>query len=421
MRGVNLRRPATVAGLIGLVVVALTGIAGGPGGVLTVAAAYLFLTALWALFRGSSWLGRSSRAGAAGLLAGSLVLVGIGGATAGPTPGPSVESPAEASPSPLASGSTPAPSPLPTPAATTAGTAPPPPTAPAAPLAPVGAGATTVPPGPALAAARELPVKGRAPRTGYDRDLFGSGWVDVDRNGCDTRNDILARDLASETYRPGTRDCVVLTGTLADPFSGRPIDFVRGNTTSNAVQIDHVVALSDAWQKGAQSWDEARRVAFANDPLNLLAVDGPLNGQKGDGDTATWLPPNRGFRCAYVARQVAVKRAYGLWATQAEQDAMVRVLSACPAEPLLTAADEPAAAAGPAPATAGPAPAATRPPAPSPTAGPPAPAPAPVPAPAGVPFENCTAARAAGAAPVRLGDPGYGRHLDRDGDGVGCE
>jgi hypothetical protein len=193
--------------------------------------------------------------------------------------------------------------------------------------------------GTALAAVDLLGVKGRAPRTGYERDLFGEGWVDVDRNGCDTRNDVLARDLTDVTYKPGTRDCVVLSGTLADPYSGTTIEFLRGQDTSPLVQIDHVVALADAWQKGAQAWDEATRVVFANDPLNLLAVDGALNRQKGSGDAATWLPPNRGFRCAYVARQVAVKLAYGLWVTPAERDAMVRVLSACPDEPLPAADD----------------------------------------------------------------------------------
>src|SRR5690606_24700776 len=116
---------------------------------------------------------------------------------------------------------------------------------------------------------------------------------DPDRNGCDTRNDVLARDLTGLTFRPGTQDCIVTSGTLQDPYSGTTIDFVRGNDTSTAVQIDHVVALSDAWQKGAQQWDEQTRVRFNNDPLNLLAVDGPLNMQKGDGDTATWLPPHR--------------------------------------------------------------------------------------------------------------------------------
>src|SRR4051794_11932773 len=133
--------------------------------------------------------------------------------------------------------------------------------------APEAAGRTT-----ALAALAAVEVKGRAPRTGYERDNFGSGWVDTDRNGCDTRNDVLARDLSNETFKPGTRNCVVLTGTLADPYSGRSIAFQRGQGTSDDVQIDHVVALSDAWQKGAQAMDGGRRTAFANDPLNLLAV-----------------------------------------------------------------------------------------------------------------------------------------------------
>jgi hypothetical protein len=250
----------------------------------------------------------------------------------------------------------------------------------------------------ALAALAAVEVKGRAPRTGYDRDLFGNGWVDVDRNGCDTRNDILARDLSDETVKPGTHGCVVVTGTLADPYSGKTIPFQRGQDTSDDVQVDHVVALSDAWQKGAQALDPARRTAFANDPLNLLAVDGPLNQQKSDGDAATWLPPNRSFRCAYVARQVAVKIRYDLWATQAERNAIATVLGSCPDEPLpggvVAAADD--------------------------DQPPPSPTPAPAPSRSG-PFANCAAARAAGAAPVHRGQPGYGAHLDGNDDGVGCE
>jgi hypothetical protein len=155
-------------------------------------------------------------------------------------------------------------------------------------------------PSTALAALAVVAMKGRAPQTGYVRDLFGSGWVDVDQNGCDTRNDILARDLTAETFKPGTRNCVVLTGSLADPYSAKTIAFLRGQDTSEAVQIDHVVALSNSWQTGSQGWDAAKRTAFANDPLNLLAVDGPLNMQKGDGDAATWLPPNKSYRCSYV-------------------------------------------------------------------------------------------------------------------------
>lgn len=201
-------------------------------------------------------------------------------------------------------------------------------------LAAVEAAARAGDPATAVATVLTLDVKGRAPKTGYDREEFGPAWADVDHNGCDTSNDILARDLTDETFKPGTHDCVVLTGTLADPYSGRTIAFQRGQDTSSAVQIDHLVALSDAWQKGAQQWDDATRQAFANDPLNLLAADGPLNSQKGAGDTATWLPPSTAFRCTYVARQVAVKHTYGLWVTQAERDAMLTVLSTCPQEPL---------------------------------------------------------------------------------------
>jgi hypothetical protein len=174
-----------------------------------------------------------------------------------------------------------------------------------------------------------LEVKGRAPKTGFDRDEFGPAWADVDRNGCDTRNDILKRDLENETFKQGTKDCIVLTGTLVDPYGGKTIEFERGQTTSTKVQIDHVVALLDAWQKGAQRWSADKRKRFANDPLNLLAVDGPLNSQKGAADAATWLPPRRGFRCAYVSRQIDIKSEYGLWVTGAEKEAMERVLDAC--------------------------------------------------------------------------------------------
>ncbi len=186
----------------------------------------------------------------------------------------------------------------------------------------------------ARAALGQLEVKGRAPKTGYARDLFGQAWsddvgVEFGRNGCDTRNDILKRDLQDVTFRPGTRDCVVLTGVLDGPYTGERIEFQRGQDTSSLVQIDHVVALSDAWQKGAQQLTEQQRRDFANDPLNLLAVSGWANQQKGDGDTATWLPPRREFRCSYVSRQILVKERYGLWVTAAERDAMERVLSAC--------------------------------------------------------------------------------------------
>jgi len=177
----------------------------------------------------------------------------------------------------------------------------------------------------ALAALNNLEVKGRAPKTGYARSQFPH-WSDPDRNGCDARNDTLKRDLTNITYQVGTRDCKVIAGQLLDPFSGKVITF---STTKVVIDIDHVVALSNAWQTGAAYFDKGKRTQIANDPLNLLAVDSKLNRQKGDGDAATWLPPSKAFRCEYVARQVAVKAKYGLWVTQPEKVAIDKILSTC--------------------------------------------------------------------------------------------
>jgi len=170
----------------------------------------------------------------------------------------------------------------------------------------------------------ELPTKGRAPKTGYGREQFGDGWSTA--TGCDVRNNVLRRDLKNVVTN---QDCKVVSGTLNDPYTGRTIQFKRGALTSDDVQIDHVVALSNAWQTGAQQLDYSERVALANDPLNLLAVDGPANEQKSDSDAASWLPANKSFRCSYVSRQIAVKKKYGLWVTRPERDAMSRILSAC--------------------------------------------------------------------------------------------
>lgn len=255
------------------------------------------------------------------------------------------------------------------------------------------------PAGSALKAVGDLTVKGRAPKTGYARDQFGSSWVDTDHNGCDTRDDILQRDLTSESFRSDDGgDCVVTSGKLDDPYTGKGISFTRGRST---IDIDHVVALSDAWQKGAKYWDRDKRIQVANDPLNLLAVDGPANRGKGDADAATWLPPNKAFRCPYVARQVAVKKKYGLWVTAAEKDAMTEVLRTCPDERLPGSGkpDVPGAA-------------------PSGTGGGSG---DDKPGSGATTYPNCAAARKAGAAPLHRGDPGYSRDLDRDGDGVACD
>jgi len=183
--------------------------------------------------------------------------------------------------------------------------------------------------GQAVDALDSLAVKGRTPKTGYARTQYGNGWQEFD--GCDTRNITLHRDLVNVAVND---KCQVTSGTLHDPYTGKTIQFKRGAGTSADVQIDHVVALGDTWQKGAQQLTAVERERLANDPLELLAVDGPANQQKSDGDAATWLPPNKAFRCQYVARQIAVKKKYRLWVTQAEKDAMNRVLSVCPGQVL---------------------------------------------------------------------------------------
>lgn len=179
----------------------------------------------------------------------------------------------------------------------------------------------------ALAELEKIEVKGRAPKTGYSRKQFGDGWGKIE--GCSVREVILARDLTDEKI---DEKCRVQSGTLSDPYTGKIIQFQRGEKSSQVVQIDHVVALSDAWQKGAQQLAAEQREQLANDPLNLLAVDGPANQAKGDADVATWLPENKAFRCQYVARQVAVKRKYQLWMTEAEKTTSGDILRACAAD-----------------------------------------------------------------------------------------
>ena len=242
----------------------------------------------------------------------------------------------------------------------------------------------------ALRILNTLPVKGRAPKTGYSRAQFGDAWSDIDRNGCDTRNDILNRDLTAKQHK-NSRGCVVISGILNDPYTGKVINFMRGKDTSEQVQIDHVVALSDAWQSGAQEISAQERLQLANDPENLLAVDGPANQQKSDSDAATWLPANASFRCSYVARQIRVKAKYHLWVKPAEKEAMINVLTPCAG-----------AAAKPAPV-----PQVDTPPAQNP-------------APA-LAFQTCADARAAGYRNMHRGAPGYSDHLDGDGDGIACE
>ncbi|MCU1436129.1 MAG: calcium-binding protein [Pseudarthrobacter sp.] len=413
---------------------------GGFGGALVFLAIAAALTGLYVLATGRrswAWLPAKRSSGAIALAV-SFALF-IGGAASLPRTGANeleaASSDWNAAPSTGTASASPEGSPTPSSAPTAQATG--------APLDPDtvyalanGASATAPKPQPAYATKAidllaTLPIKGRAPKTGYDRALFGQAWMDVDRNGCDTRNDMLKRDLTGITYTNSVA-CKVQSGTLADPYTGTTISFLRGSATSSAVQIDHVVALSDAWQKGAQQLTTEQRTAFANDPLNLQSTDGPTNIKKGDGDAATWLPPNKGFRCEYVARQISVKATYSLWVTQAEHDAMARILADCAGQLAPTHEQAPVVAApAPAPAVAPaqvpPAPVA---PVPAPAAVAPAPAPvvpapavpAPVPAaPAAAYYANCAAAKAAGAAPILAGQAGYRAALDRDADGVACE
>ncbi|WP_229663311.1 HNH endonuclease family protein [Microbacterium album] len=232
-----------------------------------------------------------------------------------------------------------------------------------------------------------LPVKAPAPKAGYDRVLhFGESWLDVDGNGCDTRNDILQRDLVDVTLEGS---CTVLSGTLNGPYKGEKISFKRGADTSHLVQVDHVVSLVDAWRTGAQDLTQQQRVSLANDPINLLAVEGTVKGQKSKGNAATWLPPETAFRCEYVARQVSAKATYHLWVTESEKAAIEQILRGCPEQEAFVSPFAPAplveepAPAPPPPAPPQPAPPQPAPPQPAPAPVQPAPAPAhPEPAPA---------------------------------------
>lgn len=274
----------------------------------------------------------------------------------------------------------------------------------------------------------ELAVQDPASKAGYSRDQFGAAWSDVDHNGCDTRNDILKRDMTNVTFKDNTHDCVVLTGTLNDPYTGKTIAFERGQDTSKAVQIDHVVALSNAWQTGAQNLSADQRLQLANDPYNLLAVDGPANQEKSDSDAASWLPSNTAFDCEYVARQIGVKHKYALWVTAGEKSAMQTVLATCPSQSVPTdggvsdgakaatqqlatqqSAAQDSAAQDSAAQSQAPQDSQAQVAGSGSSDG------------SDVYYARCADARAAGKAPLYAGQPGYREGLDGDNDGVACE
>lgn len=175
-----------------------------------------------------------------------------------------------------------------------------------------------------------LEVKGRAPKEGYSREAFYNGWPTIE--GCSLRQRIIKREFGESAVLDG---CDVVAGEFEEPYTGEFLKFNTKTEISKGIQIDHVVALSDAWQKGARYMDQDTRYKIATDPLNLLAVDAKANQGKSDGDAATWLPKNKKFRCTYVARQVSVKYKYGLWVTEAEKTAIHDILVGCPEERVL--------------------------------------------------------------------------------------
>lgn len=255
--------------------------------------------------------------------------------------------------------------------------------------------------------------------TGYAAAAFGRAWVDVDHNGCDQRNDTLRHDLRGVTLKAGTNGCAVMTGTLTDPYTGTVMTLPRTASSTSPVAIDHVVTLADAWASGANAWNQAQRTSFANDPLNLLAASTTATQSKGASNASSWLPPATSYRCAYVARQVAVKVKYHLAVTAAEREAMANVLTRCSATPLPAVT---VAKLGGFPLYTAPAPKPTQKPSPKP-----APSPKLVP-----PSNNCMAgyspclpvvadldcADINGPVIVTGSDP---YRLDRDKDGIGCE
>lgn len=188
--------------------------------------------------------------------------------------------------------------------------------------------------GQAEAFVASLPVTSAGPTAKYEREpQFGRAWIDVDGNGCDTRNDILKRDF--ESYVVFRGDCEVQTGVLNDPYTGTTIDFTHTNAfgkntgDSQAVQIDHMIPLNWAWQNGAESWDQDTRILFANDPINLKAVEGKQNSSKSDQGPSAWWPAAQSYHCTYAVEFTSVLQKYELTIPVADQQALVATLASC--------------------------------------------------------------------------------------------
>jgi hypothetical protein len=205
------------------------------------------------------------------------------------------------------------------------------------PLAPVGQGDVppgTLDPGGASAALAGLPVAEKTSLDGYERGcgadegcVFGPAWADVDRNGCDQRNDVLHRDLTDIEVREGTQGCVVVAGVLADPYTGEVVPFTKAD--AGLVPIDHVVPLAAAWVQGAAAWPADQRLAFANDPNNLMATTRAENSAKGDSTADEWTPSDENYGCSYATVVITVKDRYALAVSPAEEQALESLLTTC--------------------------------------------------------------------------------------------
>jgi hypothetical protein len=192
----------------------------------------------------------------------------------------------------------------------------------------------TLDPAAASAALLDLPIEDKTSLDGYERGcgegegcVFGPAWADVDRNGCDQRNDVLHRDLAEIEVRDGTQGCVVVAGLLDDPYTGATVEFLKEDAAE--VPIDHVVPLAAAWVQGAAEWTTDERTAFANDLGNLMATTREQNSAKGDSTAEEWLPPDPAYGCSYATVVITVKDRYALSVTPAEADTLEELLATC--------------------------------------------------------------------------------------------
>jgi hypothetical protein len=194
--------------------------------------------------------------------------------------------------------------------------------------------AGTFDPTAAASALAALPVVEKSTLDGYERGcgegegcVFGAAWADIDRNGCDQRNDVLHRDLTEVQVREGTHECVVVAGVLDDPYTGASVVFEKADAA--LVPIDHVVPLAAAWVQGAAAWPAEQRRAFANDLNNLMATTRAENSAKGDSTADEWVPSDLSYGCSYATVVITVKDRYALAVSPAESTALQSLLATC--------------------------------------------------------------------------------------------